>query len=87
MAEKSLPQTKFYLLKLDANVGNCALFWRPDGQGYTCDLDQAGLYDEADAAAGHSVAVPTNTTNRLATRHVRYEALTAKLLHDAEKRP
>lgn len=86
MADKSIPQAKFYLLKLDANVGNCALFWRPDCQGYTCDLDQAGLYDEADAAAGHSIAVPIETAKRLANRHVRYEALTAKLLYNAEKR-
>lgn len=38
---------KFYVLDARSVVGNCALWWRPKGQGYTCELDEAGVYDEA----------------------------------------
>ena len=28
----------FYIRNTKSVVGNCALWWRPDGEGYTCDL-------------------------------------------------
>ena len=29
-------------------VGNCMLWWRKGGAGYTCDIDDAELFDRAD---------------------------------------
>jgi hypothetical protein len=34
----------FYVLDARTVVGNCAMWWCPDGKGYTCDIGKAGLY-------------------------------------------
>lgn len=31
----------YYIQNTHHVVGNCALFWRKDGCGYTCNLDEA----------------------------------------------
>ena len=59
-------------------VGNCALFWGPDGAGYTCELADAGRYTEAEAksqAAERStdVAVPLEVAERHSRTHVRVD--------------
>jgi len=30
-------------------VGNCLYFWRKEGAGYTCNLDDAEVFDEKEA--------------------------------------
>lgn len=38
----------YYILSLKHSpIGNDAVWWRPDACGYTCQLDRAGIYDEA----------------------------------------
>lgn len=63
-----------YILADRPPVGNCALWWRPSGQGYTCDLTQAGLYSPEDAAricaGSENVAVPMEQAEALARKHV-----------------
>lgn len=34
-------------------VGNCPSFWRPDGSGYTTNLDEAGRFTHEEAMAQH----------------------------------
>jgi len=34
-------------------VGNCPSFWRPDGNGYTTNLDEAGRFTHEEAMAQH----------------------------------
>lgn len=57
-------------------VGNCALWWGPNRQGYVCSLEEAGRYTEAEAKA-QEASRPTDRAVRLedamkaATTHVR----------------
>lgn len=37
----------FYIQDSRSYVGNDVLWWRPNSEGYTCQIDEAGLYDEA----------------------------------------
>ena len=32
---------KLYYIQNKGFVGNCLIFWRKDGHGYTCNLDKA----------------------------------------------
>jgi hypothetical protein len=36
----------FYIQDGRQVVGNCALFWGPNGAGYVCDLNDAGVYSK-----------------------------------------
>ncbi|APU89025.1 hypothetical protein Rctr197k_274 [Virus Rctr197k] len=61
-------------------VGNSALFWRSNGQGYTCDLDQAGHYTKEEAERQErsrptDKAVPLTVALKVAERHVPSDAL------------
>lgn len=72
---------RFYILDARQIVGNCALWWCPEGKGYTCNLDEAGLYSEEDAK-GHrdtDVAVPEAMAKACSVTHVRVERLRGSL--------
>ncbi len=68
---------EFYVLDARSIVGNCCMWWCPNGKGYTCNLDDAGLYtrEQVDNMRGSDVAVPREVAERLAVRHVRIEHL------------
>ena len=36
----------FYVLDTRTVVGNCGLWWAPEGKGYVCDLREAGKFTE-----------------------------------------
>ena len=67
----------YYLMDARTCVGNCALWWGPDGAGYLCDLDKAGLYsyEEAHAHRDTDLPIPQDVAEGLAVRHVRVEGL------------
>ena len=69
------PERDHYILDTRQVVGNCALFWRPNGNGYTCELDDAGLYTRAEAESHRDtdVPVPREMAERLVVRHVRLD--------------
>lgn len=63
----------FYILDARSVVGNCAVWWRPNAQGYTCNLDEAGLYTESQARSHRvtDVAVRSDVARKAAVAHVR----------------
>lgn len=69
-------------------VGNCVLFWGPDGKGYVCDLREAGRYTEAEAKAQaksrHTdLAVPLALAEELVCHHVRADGALQEALDKA----
>ena len=70
-----------YILDSRTTVGNCALWWRPNGQGYCCNLDDAGLYTREDAESHRDtdIAVPRAVAEQLVVRHVRLDHLRQNL--------
>lgn len=68
---------RFYILDTRQVVGNCALWWCPNGNGYTTQLEEAGLYSEEETR-GHrdtDVAVPEAVAKACAVTHVRLDRL------------
>jgi hypothetical protein len=67
----------YYILDARSCVGNCALWWGPDGKGYVCELDKAGLYTLEDANSHRATDIPVHRTiaEKRAVRHVRWEPL------------
>jgi len=75
---------RFYILDTRTIVGNCGLWWRPDGSGYTTELSEAGLYSEEYARSRRDtdLAVPEEIAKASTVTHVRVDTLRSKL-HDA----
>lgn len=66
---------QYVILDTRQIVGNCAMFWRPDGAGYTCDLNDAGLYDKTKGRRETDIYVPVEVARSMAVTHVRVEPL------------
>lgn len=63
-----------YYVQDDRNlVGNCASWWRPNGQGYCCDLREAGQYLGKNVRTMRESDVPWPVTyvDPLVLHHVR----------------
>ena len=67
----------YYIQDTRCVVGNCAVWWRAKGQGYTCDLGDAGVYTEDEARSytnrPSDKLRPKDETDALVVRHVRNE--------------
>ena len=61
---------KYYIIDSRNPIGNCALFWRPEGAGYTTDLNDAGLYDKGYSSRESDIEVPENIAKECAITHV-----------------
>jgi hypothetical protein len=78
----------FYVLDARTVVGNCAMWWCPDGKGYTCELDKAGLYTADDVRGMRETDVPIHRDEvaKLVIQHVRLDHMRqAGLLDGYEK--
>jgi hypothetical protein len=78
----------YYVLDARTVVGNCAMWWYPDGKGYTCNIDEAGLYTADDVAGMRETDVPIHRDDvaKLVVRHVRLDHMyQAGLLSEFEK--
>lgn len=40
---------KYYIQDSRGYVGNCLSFWRPEGKGYTTNINDAGLFTKEEA--------------------------------------
>ena len=79
---------RYYIWDKRSTVGNCALWWGPNGGGYVCDLREAGLYEENEAmkiarGRGTDVAVPEHVARSIARQHVRADGELQRALEAA----
>jgi len=79
MAERN-PGQMYYIQDTRQYVGNCVLWWRPGGKGYTTEIKKAGLYTEKEARdiegnRGTDVAWERESVERCIVNHVRMEHL------------
>ncbi len=68
----------FYIQDARQYVGNSVLWWRHEGQGYTTDMDQAGLFTEERVRAlprKTDVPWPKEVVNAIVSRHVDMQKL------------
>lgn len=65
----------YYVQDARSFVGNCGSWWRPDGAGYCCSIDEAGTYTGADVAVmrGTDVPWPVEYVLQHTVRHVRVD--------------
>lgn len=77
-----MSEPRFYIWASDDN-GDLALWWNPNGAGYTTNLDKAGLYTAAEYRryAGHvkatQIAVPEAVAKEQTHRAVRAHHMVA----------
>lgn len=66
---------RYYILDTRSMVGNCALWWKPEGAGYTCQLHEAGKFTLEQTRTGRptDVGVPCCMADALAHHHVRFD--------------
>jgi hypothetical protein len=66
-----------YYIQGVANGNDCALWWKPHGYGYTCNLDEAGVFFGAElrklmgTVGDQNVAWPVDWVRARTIPHVR----------------
>lgn len=70
----------YYIQDTRQVVGNCALWWCPDGKGYTCELGKAGKYGAEEAkrlrdGRDTDIPFPVEVVDAAAVTHCRVETL------------
>lgn len=75
-------EKSYYILDARSCVGNCALWWGKDSRGYTCNLDEAGLYTLEEALSHRDTDVPVHKDIARAriVQHVLWDHLTQHVL-------
>lgn len=53
-----VPDALYFIQDSRSCVGNCGSWWRPDGAGYCCSIDEAGTYTGKQAAGMRGTDVP-----------------------------
>lgn len=79
--KETAPVPDLFYIQTTGIVGNCAMFWRPNGKGYTTNLDDAWKVSEAAARRicetrpMEDIPRPVTVVNSLAARHVHIDDL------------
>lgn len=70
-----IDDAEYYVQDARCVVGNCGSWWAPNGAGYVCTIDDAGLYTGKDCSSLRGTDVPWPKEYVLArtTRHVRVD--------------
>lgn len=80
----------FHILDTRQVVGNCAMWWRPNGQGYTCDLNDAGKYTRSEVSArtqrDTDIPICCEDARKFAVLHARIDVLRQNGLVDERDR-
>lgn len=68
---------KYYILDSKSPAGNCAVWWRPSGMGYTRDLREAGVYtkEQLPGLRKTDIPIPVEEVTALAELHCNKNAL------------
>lgn len=70
----------YYMRDTRNTVGNCVMWWRKGNAGYTCDLNNAAVYEHTEAMHMHKsrnsdVPYPKDYIDGITTRHVDHQVL------------
>lgn len=70
----------YYLCDTRSVTGNCMMFWRKNGSGYTYNLDDCEVYPESIALRMHherasDVPYPKDVIDSLSERHIDHQDL------------
>ena len=79
--ERTIDDHVYLIMDTRAVTGNSATFWRPNRQGYTCDLGQAGYYTKTEAEQQERIR-PTGPVCRVS----RVDRATARGAGDGDRR-
>ena len=72
---------RLYYIQNRLPCGNCVMWWREGGHGYTCDIGQAGKYLQSEALRiiqgrpGIDKAYPCDEVDARIVRHVDFQSL------------
>lgn len=74
MVEVDKIEDELYYIQSLGYVGNCLLWWKKGGSGYTCNLDDAGIFSMKEASALTSreedIFWPKDYVDSVVERHV-----------------
>jgi hypothetical protein len=68
-------EERFYLLDKRNIIGNCAVFWAINGNGYTTELEKAGLFSKGRSSRKTDIEIPEYVVKSCFVRHVRIDTL------------
>lgn len=81
----------YYVQDARGYVGNCVSWWRPAGAGYTCDIDDAGIYKGKAVRSMRDTDVPwpmvvvtRNVSRFVDMQRLRHERETADAIRGAQ---
>ena len=80
---------RYYIQDTRCYVGNCVLWWTPNGGGYTTEIDKAGLFSAEAAAAiannrSTDIPWPEAIVRKAVVQHVRIEMLRSAMAMTSE---
>lgn len=70
---------EYYIIDNRGTVGNCASFWAVKGNGYCCNIEEAGLFKLNYSDRETDVQVPREVVETCIVKHVRLDAIRSEM--------